>query len=78
MSTFFVSQDENQLHKGYENILQQELFFIRAGKFSSDRFYKLTLEERNYFLHILNEEAEKKYEQAQKAEAEAKKAKSKR
>lgn len=73
MLTFFVPREESQLHKGYENILQQELFFVRRGKFSSDRFYSLTLEERNYFLHVLNEEAEKEQEQMRKMESDAKK-----
>ena len=73
MRTFFVPREESQLRKGYENILQQELFFVRKGKFSSDRFYSLTLEERNYFLHILNKEAEKEQEQIRKMESEAKK-----
>ena len=66
-----MPQDESLLRKGFENILLQELVFVRRGKFTSDRFYSLTLEERNYFLHLLNEEAEKEMEHAKKMESDA-------
>jgi hypothetical protein len=66
MKTFFVTLDERQLIKKYENILNQMLFFCRRAKMSVEDFYNLTIEERNYLYNVLIEEVNSEQKEAEK------------
>jgi len=51
-----------------ENILAQEMLFIRRANFSHERYWSLTVQERDFFLNILQKEIEEEEKHAREME----------